>query len=254
MKRQPSNAFIHRIRLLALCIAVAAVSLLSFSGSAAESEKTVRVGWYESSFNMTDQHGRRSGYAYEYQQKLAAYAGWRFEYVSGSWPVLMQMLADGEIDLMSDVSYTPEREKQMLFSSLPMGTEEYYLFVAPWNREITSDDSSTLNGRKIGVNKGSVQADDYRRWAEHNGVQAELVELTGTEAESLDMLEKGKIDAYVTVDSFAEPERAVPVFKIGSSDFYFAVRSSRPDLWRELNSAMSRIQDENRYYNLQLFE
>ena len=57
--------------------------------------------------------------------------------MEGSWPDLMQMLVDGKIDLMSDVSYTPEREQKMLFPSLPMGTEEYYLFIAPGNTEIT---------------------------------------------------------------------------------------------------------------------
>ena len=96
---------------------------------------TVRVGWYDSSFNSMDASGRRSGYAYEYQLKVASYAGWKYEYVSGSWPALMQMLIDGEIDLMSDVSYTPNGKRRCSFRSSAMGTEEYYLFIAPGNRE-----------------------------------------------------------------------------------------------------------------------
>ncbi len=91
------------------------------------------------------------------------------------------MLEAGEIDLMSDVSYTPEREARMLFPSLPMGTEEYYLFVAPDNTEISQTDFSTLNGRRVGVNKGSVQATYFEEWARRNAVSAELVELTTTE-------------------------------------------------------------------------
>ena len=35
------------------------------------------------SFNTTDQFGRRSGYAYDYQKKIAAYTGWNYEYVVG---------------------------------------------------------------------------------------------------------------------------------------------------------------------------
>lgn len=42
--------------------------------------KNIRVGWYESPFNTTDDNGRRSGYAYEYQLKLASYAGCDFTY------------------------------------------------------------------------------------------------------------------------------------------------------------------------------
>ncbi len=67
-------------------------------------EKTVRVGWYESTYCYRDQFGRRRGIAYEYQQKIAAHTGWIYEYVEDSWPNLLQMLMDGKIDLLSDVS------------------------------------------------------------------------------------------------------------------------------------------------------
>ncbi|MCR4909008.1 MAG: EAL domain-containing protein [Lachnospiraceae bacterium] len=216
--------------------------------------KVVRVGWYDSPYNTVDEYGRRSGYAYEYQQKLSAYNGWTYEYVKGSWADLLKMLETGEIDLMSDVSYTPQREKYMLFPSLPMGTEEYYIFIAPDNESISRTDYSTLNGKRIGVNKDSVQADFFNEWAGRNGIRVDVTELTCSEDESLGMLKTGELDGYVTVDSFVEPSIAVPVCKIGYSDFYFAVSRDRPELLDELNMAMSRIQDENRYYNQQMYE
>lgn len=226
--------------------------MLPMSACAQGAPKTVRVGWYESPFNMMDAHGRRSGYAYEYQQKIAAYTGWSYEYVDGSWPELYQMLVDGEIDLMSDVSYTPDRAKQMLFPNLEMGAEEYYIFVTPDNTEIRQDDPRTLNGKRIGVNKGSVQIDFYREWAMQNGVQAELIELTGSDAEEIQMVMAGDLDALVSLDAYGDLGSAIPLFKVGSSDFYFAVNKDRPDLPEELNAAMSRIQAENRYYTQQL--
>ena len=110
----------HSKRFLMICLIAAATFVLPLSVHAQGTEKTVRVGWYESPFNTTDQFGRRSGYAYDYQQNIAAYTGWSYEYVEGSWPELMQMLIDGEIDLMSDVSYTEDRAERMLFSALPI--------------------------------------------------------------------------------------------------------------------------------------
>ena len=163
---------------LALCLLLAA--LLPVAAWADGADKCVRVGWYDSSYNTVDDTGRRSGYAYEYQLKLAAYTGWTYEYVTGSWSELLQLLIDGEIDLMSDVSWTAERAKLMLYPELPMGAEEYFLFKAPDNREICSADPSTLNGKRIGVNKDSVQADFFRDWTQRNGVRAELVELSVT--------------------------------------------------------------------------
>lgn len=245
---------LRRMMALALPLALVAMVTLLPKAHAQDGGKVVRVGWYDSSYNIVDAQGHRSGYAYEYQIKLAAYTGWTYEYVKGSWPELLQMLEDGKIDLMSDVSYTEERAKSMLFADLPMGSEEYFLFAAPGNTEISSSDTSTLNGKRVGVNKDSVQADFYRDWARRNGVQTELVELVTSEDESLRMLETGKLDAYVTVDAFTNPEHAVPLYKVGSSDYYFAVNMKRPDLLTELNGALSKLQDENRFFNQQMTE
>ena len=239
------------VRLLSLIVAALIVG--SISVSAKDRVKTVRVGWYDSPFNIMDDLGRRSGYAYEYQQKVASYTGWNYEYVEGSWPDLLEMLKEGKIDLLSDVSYTKERENDMLFTSLPMGSEEYYLFTTPDNSNISADDYTSFNGKKIGVNKGSVQADYFKEWAEANNVKAELIELTGTESANNAALISGKIDMYLTLDSIADEAATIPVCKIASSDFFFAVSKSRFDLLNELNSAMSRIQDDNHYYNQQLY-
>ena len=237
-----------------LALTVLAVLAVAVGAHARESEKIIRVGWYESSFNTTDELGRRSGYAYDYQQKIAAYTGWTYEYVTGSWPELMQMLEDGRIDLMSDVSYTDERAEKMLFSAQPMGTEDYYLFTAPGNKEITPEDFSTFDGRKVGANKGSVQITCFRNWAEANGVRAEIVEMTGSEEYNITQLKLGNIDLYASLDGLHKAEDAVPACKIGSSDFFFAVSKSRPELLGELNNAMTRIQDENPFYNRMLYE
>ena len=240
---------------LLVILTLVAVIVLPLSAHVLEEDgKLVRVGWYDSTYNTIDEKGFRSGYAYEYQLKLSAYNGWKYEYVSGSWADLLHMLETGEIDLMSDVSYTPEREKKMLYPSYPMGSEEYYLFVAPGNSSISALDPLTLNGKRVGVNMDSIQAQFYEEWEKDHNVKAQIILLSTTEEESLRMLENGELDAYVTVDSFMDPTRAVPVFKVGSSDYYFAVTKGRPDLLEELNMAMSLIEDENRYYNIQMYE
>lgn len=133
-----------RMIVIMLSLAMAMTFMVPLTAYAQESGKTVRVGWYESPFNTIDQFGRRSGYAYDYQEKIAAYTGWDYEYVEGSWPELLQMLINGEIDLMSDVSYTDERAESMLFSSLRMGAEEYYIFMSPDNEDINRDVVSTF--------------------------------------------------------------------------------------------------------------
>ena len=43
--------------------------------------------------------------------------------------ILLQKLKDGEIDMLSDVSYTTARADQILYSRIPMTSETYYIFI-----------------------------------------------------------------------------------------------------------------------------
>ena len=210
-----------------------------------QKQKVVRVGWYDSPFCYWDENGRRCGVDVEYQEKISAYTGWTYEYVEDSWSNLFQMLKNGEIDLLSDVSYKPERTEFMSFPDLPMGAEAYYIYIDAENREITADNLASFNGKRIGVNVGSIQEGFLKDWAERNGLSIEIVPMDLGEAESLDMLTRGEIDGYTTVYSFGSEQKIVPVSRVGASDYYYAVNKSRPDLLAELNLALSGIQDED---------
>ena len=87
----------------------------------AEDHKMVRVGWFEDSYNITDASGQRRGYGYEFQQAVASYTGWEYQYVKADWSDLIKMMEHGDIDMMSGISYTEDRSTKMLFSDLPMG-------------------------------------------------------------------------------------------------------------------------------------
>ena len=115
------------IAVLFLLMLLMAMFSLSVSAQTNDKSKVVRVGWFDSSYNIMDASGRRTGYCYEYEHKIAAYTDWKYEYVEGSWVELLQMLENSEIDMLGGVSYTEERSGKMLFSSYAMGTQECYL-------------------------------------------------------------------------------------------------------------------------------
>ena len=215
--------------------------------------RVIRVGWHDAPFYITDPSGRNSGYAYEYLSKLSAYTGWEYEYVKGSFTDLLQMLKDGQIDMMSNVSYSDERARDILYSSIPMGTESYYIFVSPDNTKITAEDYSSLNGMTIGVAQGSIQKEIFVRWADSHSVSVNLIEINGHEEEVIHTLDE-QMDAYVTMDIYADPQVAVPVCKVGSSDYYFVVSKDQPELQTQLDVAMNKIQDENKFYNMELYD
>ena len=129
-KKTRSNRYLHFL----LCFVLFILALFPSSALAAEetATKVVRVGWYEDSYHITGENGIRSGYGYEYEQAVAAYTGWDYEYVKGDWSELLSMLQEGKIDLMAAISYTDERAKTMLFSDIPMGEEKILPVCRPY--------------------------------------------------------------------------------------------------------------------------
>ncbi len=119
--------------ILTLLIICQALPLTCVSANAHEDAKTVRIGWYKSDLfqeGMSDD-AEKSGYSYEYLQKIADYTSWNYEYVYGERGELYNMLVDGEIDMLAGVMYTPERAKTLLFPDSEMGVQDgYYLAVA----------------------------------------------------------------------------------------------------------------------------
>ena len=96
---------VQRYICILLCL-VLYITVLTLPVSAEEAKsRTVRVGWYEGTYNTTEPNGEKRGYCYEYQQTVAAHTGWKYEYVEGNWAELMSMLKSGEIDLLGGISY-----------------------------------------------------------------------------------------------------------------------------------------------------
>ena len=102
---------------------------------------TVRVGYYENEvFQEGAQDGLvKTGYAYEYSQKISEYTGWKYEYVYGGFGELYQMFLDGKIDLLAGLAYREERKDIVGYPSAIMGSESYYLVRHDTDTDITSD-------------------------------------------------------------------------------------------------------------------
>ena len=138
-----------------LCTIIFVVLSMCMPCLADETQKTIRVGSFEDTFNYVDEHGVRRGYGYELMQALAGYTGWKFEYVKCDWSNCFDKLENGEIDIMGDIAYTDDRAKEMLFSEETMGEEKYVLYADLTNTDILSSDYKSLNGKRIGVVKSA---------------------------------------------------------------------------------------------------
>lgn len=222
------------------------------TGTNADSgEKTVRVGYVNAlNYEEGGEGEYKSGAGYEYLQKISYLTGWNYEYVYGSFSECSAMLADGEIDLFGNVSYTPERAELFDFSSYPQGKDTYWLYVEKNRPDLSGGDLHKLDGGKIGVTKDSYQETLLKEWLESNGIDAEVVPCSGYD-EMMPMMDEGKVDAIVAPD-LATSYDYLAIVSIGFSDYYFAVSKDRPDLLTELNRALYEIQTSEPDYNSKL--
>lgn len=240
------------------CVSLAPLGLASAqeespdtaSQSDAPEIKTVRVGWLLN--NQGFQNGMPgeylSGWGYEYLQTLSYYTpGWKYEYVPGTFPELIQKLKDGEIDLMPNISYTPERAEKLLYSSNPQGVEHYYIFAKPTNDALGAGNPAALNGMTVGVNPDVVQTEVGKQWIENQGISCDYRYYSSGNA-LFDALSSGEVDAIIMNDTISSAD-AMPVFSVGESNYFFAVPKSRQDLMDDINTAMAMLRSTNPRYN-----
>lgn len=252
-----ATAILRSTVLRALIIVLAALTLLNavmpapaHADDSDQQVKTVRVGWLINNEGFQDgtPGERLSGWGYDYLQTLSYYTpGWRYEYVSGTFTELMDMLEKGEIDLLPNISYSAERAQKLLYSSNPEGTERYYIYAKPDRDDLSKGDPQALQGLTIGYNPGVMQTAVGRQWLSNEGITCTYKEFAGG-GDLFDALANNEVDAIIMNDTISSPN-ASPMFYVGSSDYYFAVPKSRPDLMDDINSAMAAINRINPRYN-----
>ena len=227
-------------------------ALLPVSVFAAEKTgKTVRVGYVNAlNYEEGGEGEYKRGAGYEYLQKISYLTGWNYEYVYGSFSECSAMLANGEIDLFGNVSYTPERAERFDFSAYPQGKDTYWLYVRKDRSDLANGDIRSFNGCRIGVTDGSYQEGLLSEWIADNQIRATVVKCSGYD-EMMSALDTGTIDAIVAPD-LASSYDYLAIVSIGFSDFYFAVSKERPDILAELNRALYEIQSGEADYNSKL--
>lgn len=254
------NKLPKRIFALLLLLLLAFSPVISYGESSptpVQGEKeTVRVGYYISTGCMEGLEGEiKSGYAYEYLQKIAGYTGWDYEYVYGDFSELLDMLSNGEIDILPDVTYTRQRAEKILFPSEYEGLVSYYVVALSDNTKILSPTS--IDGEKVGVLRGSYDEQALVNFIDDQELYCNVIKY-GTVDEVFDALENKEISALVApYDSIASAKvkSTKQVGTIGNPlPYYLAVSKKRPDVCEEIGNAMAMIKECNPGYFEDVYE
>ena len=238
-----------------LCLLLLLSALFPVRAAAeAAPAKVVRVGSFEDTFNYVNEKGVRKGYGYELLQTLSGYTGWQFEYVTCDWSDCFEKLENGEIDIMGDISYTPDRAEEMLFSDEPMGVEKYYLYADLSREDISAFDFKTLNGKKIGVLMGTEPEAMLTEWEEKYDLKTQHVNVSNNE-DVKQKLANREIDCFVSLEESFWAELGIStIARVGESGIYYAINKDRADIKEELDSAMRALEDADPFYTADLYK
>lgn len=219
--------------------------------ASAKEQRTVKVGYYISdSFQEVDDRGNYSGFGYDYYVQIDKYTRWKYEFVQGNYMELYQKLMTGEIDIMSGMQKTPEREAYFDFSKYSVGNTHSEIY-ARSDSDLYYEDYAGFDGCNIAVMKGTITKELIEYTQEHN-FSLTIKEYESNQAME-DALKSGEVD-LIYASNLRNMATAKIVGKFDKKELYYAVAKGRDDILAELNNALWQISNINPDFYYQMSE
>ena len=156
--------------------------------------EVLKVGVYDNPPKIfTDDSGNPDGIFIDIIESVYSPRKIRVEYVSGKWSDLFRMLQKGEIDVLPDMAFSPERDS-LFHLSVPV--------LSSWLQVYTSSSSiinqpADLQGKRIGVLRSSNQ-EEYVKVAIKRDFDIDYRVITfDTYTQSVEALKNNEIDALI---------------------------------------------------------
>ncbi len=194
------------------------------------------------------ENGKHKGFSVDLLNKISEISGLTFDVKNAKWSKTLSSFKEQEVDMISDISFTKERESYSLF------TNTYYeipIYIFGLKNDKSYIDNTSLKGKKVGVTKNIFYKDELAK----HGV--EIIEFPSSE-DKAKALVTGQIDyflsSYSTGTKAIKSQSLVDVkaideyINIKKEDLRFAVNKNKPLLKSILNKSLKQI--ENKYFSL----
>lgn len=157
--------------------------------------ETIKVGLYNNQPKIfISETGKASGIYVDILEAIAEEENWTIEYVSGTWNECLSRLENGQIDLMPDVAYNPERNKIYSFHKIQV--------LSSWSQIYTYKGSKIssildLDGKKLAVLDNSVQQQSLLNFISGFDIKLTLIPYPDFE-QAFEAVARKKADAVVS--------------------------------------------------------
>lgn len=224
------------------------------SSESSGEEKVAQIGLITSyvPFAYIDENGDSQGYEYEVykaiDEKLEDYV---FEYSHYDFQSLFAALDSGQADSVScQLNKTPEREEKYIFTNEPISVQDIYI-VTLEESQYNPSKFEELAGKTVGVNSGTEEHQNLQGFADENPeleinvVPYENVDLT------LENLQNGTYDAYITSEFGAAQHQKTRDIKLKlgeepaySIPAYFLLSKENEELRDAMDEALRELKEE----------
>lgn len=178
----------------------------------------VCIGYYYGDPAFQDGFGddeRKSGYAYEYYQRLSPYSGWDYTYRYLTRGKAIEALKNGEVDIVAGIPKTPELEKELLFSSMDMGLDGdplYFVVNKDRNDLLVKLDQAQKN---LLANDPSFLAESWEKYYASSGMTTALTEKEHAWLEAKGSITLGYLSNNLPISG--QDEQGKPTGVLGSA-------------------------------------
>lgn len=211
------------------------------AGEPTHERRTVRVGVLaQDGLCMKDANGRLSGYTIDLWQLANRYMNVKVEYVGygKTWDELIQMLQNGELDILTNAQKSPEREQIFAFTK-PTGITSGLLNVRADNTKFVAGNYATYNGMRIGTFRKDRSYELFQKWAQEKGFTYQTT-FYDTSPELYAALYRGEVEAIIA-NSFRKPDNERTLDLFYTNNIYGIVRKDDTQLLNEFNYAINQM-------------
>jgi signal transduction histidine kinase len=153
---------------------------------------------------------------------------------------MQNMLADGQIDLVTSAQKTAEREEKFAFSNRAIGSSSAILTVKSGDTRYDAGNYKSYSGMRVGMLRESSRNGKLVEFAKEKGFTYKPVYFDSDE-EMTAALQKGtKIDALLS-SNLRRISGEWILDQFAPSDFYVMVRKDETELLEEINTAITKM-------------
>ncbi len=237
-----------------LGVAAAVLLLLLPAVQLHAEENRVRVGYFiMPGYQESTEGGSHWGFGYDYLQEIAKYTGWKYEFVETSWAECLEMLDNGELDIVTYAKDSPEDRQRFEFSKYPMGMTSSVLTIRSGATFFYYyNDFANFDGMKIGAVRGSGLAEEVRQLFKEYDISMSL-QLFNTEKELQEALSTKTIDAIAAGNHRRlDNEKIIATFN--AAPFYAITQRGNKSIMAQFDYAMEEIMLADPYFEKELYD